>query len=88
MRYVELKEAIDILSIPPLSTYSEIKQMYKQEVKINHPDRNANPKKSIEDINGAYEVIKEYVEDFRFFFTKEEFDKQYPEESYGRQFRA
>ena len=88
MTYLELKEAKDILGIPPLSTYGEIRKIYKREVKYNHPDINENPKKSIEEINGAYEVVKEYLEGFRFFFTKDEFDKQHPEESYGRQFRA
>lgn len=84
MTYEELKEAMRVLGIPPLSTYKEIKQRYKNEARKNHPDINKNPQKNIDEINHAYAIVREYIENYRFYFTVEEFENQFPEEKHVR----
>lgn len=84
MTYGELKEAMAVLSIPPLSTYKEIKQIYKREVRKNHPDLNPNPSKNIDEINRAYAIVRAYIENYRFYFTVDEFENQFPEERHVR----
>ncbi len=51
-----------------------------------HPDCGGN-KETMAQINRAYEILKNYMEDFKFTFSDEEIAKQYPEELHASRFR-
>lgn len=87
MTYEELRWALSKLKIPPLSTYKEIKALYRRSAKINHPDRVGSKSEVMSELNRAYEIISEYIENYRFYFTIEEFENQFPEERHARNFQ-
>ena len=63
----------------PLSTFDDIKKQYKRLVKKHHPDINSG-NSDIENINRAYEILKDYVKNYKFSFSEDEILKQYPQE--------
>ncbi len=81
-----IHEALDTLGLPPMVTYKEIKERYKKLSRQFHPDKGGDYEKMAK-INWAYEVLKEYVENFRFSFSEEEILRQYPHAEYVKKFR-
>jgi DnaJ-class molecular chaperone len=65
--------------VAPLSTFDDIKKQYKRLVKKHHPDINSG-NSDIENINRAYEILKDYVKNYKFSFSEDEILKQYPQE--------
>jgi DnaJ-class molecular chaperone len=57
----------------------DINKKYKKVVKNTHPDINGNNEK-IKEINRAYEILKDYVRNYKFTFSEDEILKQYPSE--------
>ncbi len=87
MTYNELQNALRILGIRERSTLNEIKSRHRELVKRYHPDSgNALEQDTIRDINAAYRVLLDYIEEYRLSFTEEEFYEQVPEERIRRQF--
>jgi len=67
------------LDIKPLSTMSEITKKYKQKAKKIHSDLGGIDEE-MKKLNEAYEIIKNYIQNYKFSFTEEEISKQFPEE--------
>jgi len=67
------------LEIPPLSTMKDINKKYKLLAKKHHSDKGGS-KDKIQEINWAYEVLKDYITNFKFTFSEDEILRQYPEE--------
>ncbi len=87
MTYAELQEALQALGIRERSTISEIKFRHRELVKRYHPDTgNADEQETIRNINAAYRVLLDYIEEYRLSFAEEEFYEQNPEERIRRQF--
>jgi curved DNA-binding protein CbpA len=87
MTYAELQEALGTLGIRERSTISEIKSRHRELVKRYHPDTgNVDELETIRNINAAYRVLLDYIEEYRLSFTEEEFYEQNPEERIRRQF--
>lgn len=63
----------------PLSSLEDVNRKYKKLVKQSHPDINGKNDK-IADINRAYEILKDYIRNYKFSFTEDEILKQYPGE--------
>ncbi|WP_459886357.1 molecular chaperone DnaJ [Caminibacter profundus] len=63
----------------PLSTINDINKKYKSLAKKVHSDIGGDEDK-MKEINWAYRVLKEYVENYRFTFSEDEILRQYPEE--------
>ncbi len=82
----EIREALEVLNLPPLVSIKEIKSRYRLLSKKFHPDINKENSKMIE-INAAYELLKSYADNFRFTFSEEEIQKQFPESNHARKFR-
>jgi curved DNA-binding protein CbpA len=82
----EIKQALNILEVSVFISFKEIKSKYKKLSKKYHPDV-CNDKEKMIAINQAYELIKEYIENFRFSFDEEEINKQYPESYHTNRFR-
>ncbi len=82
----EIHGALEVLNLPPLVSIKEIKSRYRVLSKKYHPDINEENSKMIE-INAAYELLKAYADNFRFTFSEEEIQKQFPESNHARKFR-
>jgi len=65
--------------VAPLSTLEEISKKYKKLVKQAHPDAGGNGENILK-INEAYEVLKDYIKNYKFTFSEEEISRQYPAE--------
>ncbi len=82
----EIKQALDTLEVSTFVSFKEIRSRYKELSKKYHPDV-CNDKEKMLTINQAYELIKKYVENFRFSFDEEEINRQYPEKYHANRFR-
>ncbi len=82
----EIKEALEILDISPFVSQKEIKKRYLELSKKYHPDICGDKEKMIL-INKAYDILKEYMDNFRFSFDDKEINKQYPESFHADRFR-
>ncbi len=81
-----LKEALKFMQLTPFVTYHEIKKRYKELSKQYHPDISDDSEK-MQKLNESYEILKKYIDNYRFSFSKEEIQKQYLGNDYAEQFR-
>jgi curved DNA-binding protein CbpA len=86
-REAEIRNALEILGLPPLVTREEIKRRYRQLARRHHPDRKGGDAREMEAINRAYELLMDYVENFRFRFDEEEISRNYPEAGHAERFK-
>jgi curved DNA-binding protein CbpA len=87
MTYAELKESLRVLGLGERATLKEIKSRHRELVKRNHPDSgNASDPEIIRKVNAAYQMVSDYISEYRFSFAEEEFYEQNPEERMWRQF--
>jgi DnaJ-class molecular chaperone len=63
--------------LPPYITKHEVKKQYKKLAKKYHPDIYKDAEK-MRQINKAYELILQYIENYRFSFDDKEIEKQIP----------
>ena len=86
MTHQELKLALEVFGLGERATLREIKSRHRELVKRHHPDTgNGNPE-MIRKVNAAYQVLLDYVSQYSFSFSEEEFYEQNPEERLRRQF--
>ena len=79
-------EALEIMQLPVLINIKDLKERYKYLAKKNHPDIVGNSDKMVE-INRAYNILKEYMTNYKFTFSEEEINKQFPEDAYVSKFK-
>ncbi len=82
----QLYDALKILELPQFVSYKEIKTKYYELSKKYHPDIYKDKNKMVE-INSAYNLLKEYIENFKYSFDEDEVHKQYPENYHADRFR-
>jgi curved DNA-binding protein CbpA len=82
----EIKEALNFMDIPPLSSIKDIKRQYKKLAKKYHPDITGDSK-MMEKLNASYKILMEYCENYKFTFDEYEIKKQYPDVFYKNKFR-
>ena len=83
---IEMNKALDILGLPQLITREDVKNQYRFLAKKNHPDLGGNAEK-MEQINAAYQLLIQYIEEFRYTFDDEEISKQFPGADYVQRFK-
>ncbi|MFK5881513.1 MAG: J domain-containing protein [Sulfurospirillum sp.] len=81
-----INDALDTLELPVLISIKELKQRYKILASTYHPDLGGDSEKMAK-INDAYRLLKNYMDNFKFSFTKEEIYKQFPQDDYVSRFR-
>ena len=84
--YDKLKEALDIMELPVLISLKDLKKKYKKLAKKYHPDISKD-EKLMSKINEAYKILEEYMTNYKFSFSKEEFEKQNPKAYYESRFK-
>ncbi len=82
----EIDTALDILGLPKLITKADVKKQYHFLAKKNHPDLGGDPVE-MEQINYAYKLLMQYIEEFRYTFDENEVNKQFPGADYAQRFR-
>jgi len=82
----EIDEALDMLQLPKLITKKNIKEQYYFLAKKNHPDVGGSTEK-MEALNCAYQLLIQYMDDFRYGFDEEEIGKQFPGADYVQRFK-
>ena len=87
MTFEDLQSALDEFDLPAQTTWRKIRARHRELVRRYHPDKGAQADEDkIRRINAAYKVLNEYVGDYRFDFSREQFLEQYPEERLKEQF--
>lgn len=83
----ELRSAVTTLGLGERASLAEIKRRHRQLVKLYHPDAGSeeSPEK-IREINAAYRILLDYLAEYCFSFSEEEFYEQRPEERLRQQF--
>ena len=82
----EIENALSILALPKLISREDIKTQYRFLAKKNHPDIGGNVEK-MEQLNYAYKLLMNYIEEFRYTFDDEEVSKQFPGADHARRFK-
>ncbi len=78
MNYEELENAVNVFGLIGLDSKEDIKQKYLKLSKEFHPDMPNGSTEKFQEINKSYKILIAYIEKFKFKFTKEEFQDQYP----------
>lgn len=78
INYYEFEKAIETLGLIGLENRNQIKARYLELSKKFHPDMPDGDHEKFQEVNKAYKIILEYVDNFKFHFTKEEFAQQHP----------
>ncbi len=82
----EIENALNILALPKLISREDIKTQYRFLAKKNHPDIGGDVEK-MEQLNYAYKLLMNYIEEFRYTFDDEEVSKQFPGADHARRFK-
>lgn len=87
MTFVELQDALRVLGLGERATMNEIKARHRELVKRYHPDGgSAADNEKIRELNAANRLLTDYLKEYGFSFSEEEFYEQNPEERVRQQF--
>lgn len=78
MDYEEFEKAVDTLGIITKLDQRGLRKNYLKLSKKYHPDMPEGNEEKFKEIREAYELLKEYMDNYKFTFEKEEFISQYP----------
>ncbi len=84
--FEQISNALIILELPTFISSKELKERYKLLASKNHPDMGGDELKMAK-INSAYTLLKNYMDNFKFSFSKDEVYKQFPQDDYASRFR-
>jgi DnaJ-class molecular chaperone len=89
LTYADLKTSLHLFGLGEHASLREIKARHRALVKRCHPDTGQeNDPEMIRQVNAAYRVLLDYVAEYRFSFSEEEFYEQNPEERMWQQFKT
>ena len=74
----EFQDAVKTLDLISLRTKEDVRKKYLKLSRKYHPDMEGGSTEKFQEIRKAYEVLVEYMENFRFVFSDEEFKQQNP----------
>ncbi|RXJ80508.1 DnaJ domain-containing protein [Arcobacter sp. F2176] len=78
MDYDEFQKAVDALGIITKLDYKGLRKNYLRLSKKYHPDAEDGSEEKFKEVNEAYNLLKAYIENYKFSFEKDEFLSQYP----------
>ena len=84
--FEDFKKALDTLGILKFTTKKELKARYLKLSKIYHPDMPTGDEQRFREINQAYKILKNYMENFAFKLNEDEFYTQNPQLKLQKQF--
>ena len=74
----EFQDAVESLDLLSLTSREFVRKKYLKLSRLYHPDMTDGDTQKFQEIQKAYEIITEYMENFRFVFDKNEFKRQNP----------
>ena len=74
----EFKEAVETLELLSLTSKEHVRKKYLKLSKLYHPDMEGGSTEKFQEIRKAYEILTEYMDNFRFVFDENEFKQQNP----------
>ncbi len=84
--YEKIHGALETLGLPSHVSLKDITSRYRYLASKLHPDAGGEDEK-MASINEAYEVLKRYIENYRFSFSEDEIARQFPQEAHAKRFR-
>lgn len=76
--YDEFEEAVELLGLIGLENKETVRQRYLKLSKELHPDMPNGDTQKFQQLTKSYKLITQYMDQFRFKFSREEFRDQYP----------
>ncbi|KIM03806.1 MAG: hypothetical protein KN64_11320 [Sulfurovum sp. AS07-7] len=86
MQPEDIKEALNILELPSMITKDDIKKQYRFLVKKTHPDIGGDAIR-LQELNAAYDLLMEYINNYKFSFDESEISKQFPQKMHFDNFK-
>jgi len=90
LTYEEFAKAKDVFGITIPASYKKISKRYKDLMKALHPDVSELIPDEAESrsakVNSAYEILKNYCENYRMDFSEKEFYRQVDEANLDKRF--
>ena len=74
----EFQAAVQSLDLLSLTTKEHVRKKYLKLSRQYHPDMEGGSTEKFQEVREAYEILTEYMDNFRFVFTEEEFKQQNP----------
>jgi DnaJ-class molecular chaperone len=74
----EFQNAVKCLDLLSLTTQEQVRKKYLKLSRQYHPDMEGGSVEKFQEIRESYEILVEYMENFRFTFSDEEFKQQNP----------
>jgi len=76
--YQEFQDAIKLFNLIGLESKKDIKNKYLKLSQQYHPDKQNGSNEKFQEINDAYKILEYYIDNFKFTFSQDEFQSQYP----------
>lgn len=76
--YEKFKNAVELFDVVYKADKNSIKKRYLELSKLHRSDTQNGDTEKFQEINDAYKLLLEYIENYRFTLSKEEFEEQYP----------
>lgn len=86
IRFEHLLEATELLGLTERFTREQLKAAYRRASRRAHPDRDGGSEQQMSAINSAYELLIEYLDQYRYEIDAREFYRQHPELRHRHQF--
>jgi DnaJ-class molecular chaperone len=74
----EFNDAVESLELLSLTTKEHVRKKYLKLSRKYHPDMEGGSTEKFQEIREAYEILLEYMDNFRFVFDSKEFKQQNP----------
>jgi len=74
----EFQAAVESLELLSLTSKDHVRKKYLKLSKKYHPDMEGGSTEKFQEVREAYEILVEYMDNFRFVFSEEEFKQQNP----------
>ncbi len=74
----KFEKAVDLFGILTKTSKKQLKQKYLKLSKKYHPDTSTGNSEKFQELKDAYDLLLDYIENYKFNFEEEEFKSQYP----------
>jgi len=78
LKYSEFEKAVETLGLCTKVNLRDLKLVYKELSKEFHPDMPNGDSQKFDEIAKAYNLLKDFMENYRFRLDEEEFLTQFP----------
>ncbi|WP_457596849.1 J domain-containing protein [Hydrogenimonas sp.] len=84
--YRAIHDALETLGLPTRVSLRDITDRYRYLASSHHPDVGGDAERMAR-INEAYELLRRYIENYRFSFDEEEIARLFPQQAHAKRYR-